>query len=119
MVFERRHTKVDFGAEIAPASAVFGKYAFRRKNRDGHFGKINKPLFEVVSVCFARLSIDEQSRIKERKDAFLKMYDGLLEDDKFVSVITSGTANLNSVKQRYNLVEGIIRSSLKGVLNYD
>lgn len=60
--------------------AIFGKYAFRKFNKDFRRGPINKAIFEIWAICFSELSDDQLKRIEENKDEFLYQFRLLLED---------------------------------------
>ena len=95
------------------ASEVFGKNAFKRIGKDGRYTGINKPLFEAVTVQFAVLSDKERKKLIKNKEVFLTRFNKLLCDEKFIEVITNGTARLTSVKYRHGEIERIIGESLE------
>lgn len=87
---------------------LFGKNSFRKKDNTGKFSRINKPLFEAVSVGLAKLSIGEVDRLLDNKEEFVKLYYRLFDDTEFVKVITNGTASLYSVKYRHEAIRRLI-----------
>ena len=91
---------------------IFGEHAFRKIMKNGKYGSINKPLFECVSVCFAELSEKEYTSLYNNKNRFLYKYTSLLKNEEFIKVITSGTAKIDSVKNRDNAVSALIQESL-------
>lgn len=93
---------------------LFGGTAFRKKNKDGKYGGINKPLFETLSVEFAKLSPAECDVLLNNKKRFLYEYEELLNDTVFVRVITSGTASIQSVQHRHVVIHDLIRNNMKG-----
>ena len=95
------------------ASDVFGKNAFKRIGKNGKYTGINKPLFEAVTVQFAVLSDIERKKLIKNKEKFLTRFNKLLCDEKFIEVITNGTARLTSVKYRHGEIERIIGESLE------
>ena len=95
------------------ASDVFGKNAFKRIGKNGKYTGINKPLFEAVTVQFAVLSDKERKKLIKNKEKFLTRFNKLLCDEKFIEVITNGTARLTSVKYRHGEIERIIGESLE------
>lgn len=94
------------------AYSIFGETAFRKLNKNGKFGQINKPLFDAVSVNLANLSEDECDILVKNKELLLEKYKQLLKDEGFVNIITNGTAKVSSVENRhqefFNLFRGII-----------
>lgn len=87
---------------------LFGDIAFRKINRDGRYGAINKPLFECTSVTLAKLNPEEYVILSERRRDFLDRYESLLHDEEFVAVITSGTAQRASVRKRHEMLKATI-----------
>lgn len=96
---------------------LLGGYAFRRPNpnKEGKYLKINKALFEVLSVSMAMIDIAEESILKNRKEVFVNGLHELYSDTDFIRSITSGTAKSPQVKFRFEKVSNLIKS----VLNYD
>ena len=101
-----------FFKAMETAHAIFGEIAFRKLQSDQRYGRINKPLFECVSVCFAQLSEDECRTLIERKNVFVQKYTQLLTNPSFVDVITNGTAKRTSIDLRNNAINGIIHETL-------
>lgn len=87
---------------------LFGDLAFRKINRNERYGAINKPLFECTSVALAKLDEQEYAALSTRRETFLEMYNSLLHNDEFVAVITSGTAQMTSVKKRHEMFQATI-----------
>ena len=88
-----------FTRSMQVAYEVFGKKAFRKiKGNEERRQPINKPLFEIVSVYFAKISTDN---ILKKKEKFIKAFYSLQREPKFLAAITSGTATKESVKQRH------------------
>ncbi len=109
---ELAHYKEIFLKTMRLCRDVFGEIAFRKKNKDGRFGKINKPLFECVSLCTSTLSDLEAERLLHNRDRFLKDYNRLLEDESFVDSITNGTAQLVNIKKRNHAMTQLIQGVL-------
>jgi len=100
----------NFKKAMEIAYGVFGTNAFR-KIIDNKRSKINKPLFEILSVSFARLNEIEQSRLlkkkNECKNAFINM---LRSDPHFEGYITRGTSNKDRVHRRHKIFSDFLRS---------
>lgn len=92
--------------------AVFGKNAFKKIHVDGKYGRINKPLFECVTVCLAGLSEQESERLTLNKHAFINRYELLLRNAEFVDVITNGTAKKSSIMKRNTEMKRIILETI-------
>lgn len=105
-------TRQSFYRAMQTAHILFGKAAFRKIIKNGSYGKINKPLFECVSLCLAGLSESECEKLVLKKDVFLEKYQGLLQDDAFADVITNGTAKKVSIMKRSKEMKRIIRETI-------
>lgn len=97
--------KRDFIISMQRCYQIFGEIAFRKIDKNGKYGRINKPLYESVSVTFAKMSDKEFDKLSQNKEVWLKKYNDLLNDEKFVGYITNGTAKVDSVKNRYCLLD--------------
>lgn len=103
----------NFERSMLTALAIFGSDAFRKRVLlDERRRPLNKTLFEVLSVCFAKLTEKETDTLIERKDFFCEKFRELNADSKFVNSITSGTGNKESVKIRYGAINDIICKTL-------
>lgn len=94
------------------AVALFGSNAFRRIDQKGKYTRINKPLFECVSVSFARMDSNELEALVAHKHEFIEEYKKLFNNDVFSSVISNGTAKVESVQTRFDMMGKTIRRVL-------
>lgn len=92
---------------------LFGEHAFKKKMINDKYGRINKPLFEAVTVQLAKLSADSARKAVEKKERILEKYAELFDDEMFIRVITNGTASLESVKYRHNEIARVINGCLE------
>lgn len=104
--------RADFLKAMKYASDIFGDIAFRKINADKRYGKINKPLYDAVSVNLAKLSVEECEKLRMKKEVLLGKYKQLLSDKKFVDIITNGTAAINNVEGRYKAISKIFQEVL-------
>lgn len=102
-----------FFRAMETAHELFGKNAFKKINKDNRYGKINKPLFECVSVCLARLSDEECNRLILNKELFLEKYEDLLKNQDFIDVITNATAKKTSIMKRNKEMNRIISKTIE------
>ena len=111
---ERDTIKQNFTASLYLAEKVFGKWAFRKVfNKEDKLYPINKALFEVWSILFAKLSDIERQKIIEIKESVFNDYVQLLnEDSDFVGAITSQTDNKNKIIYRFHKIEQLLRNRL-------
>lgn len=103
----------DFLKAMKYASCIFGSIAFRKINSNKKYGKINKPLFDAVTVNLAKLSEEDCQKLLYRKDNLIERYKTLLLDDEFVDIITRGTAAINNVEGRYKTIHKLFQEVLE------
>ncbi|GMO29365.1 MAG: DUF262 domain-containing protein [Termitinemataceae bacterium] len=111
---ERDKIEHAFTASMELAKEVFGKHAFRKAyDREEDRKPINKALFEVWSVSFAKLTDNERSILCNKKDVVFGGFVKLMNDDsEFVDSISSSTDQKKRVIVRYEKIKSLI----KGVL---
>jgi hypothetical protein len=89
---------------------IFGKYAFRKVNKEFRRGPINKAIFELWSICFNELSEKELDILVEKKDIVLNRFIELLSENDFITSIKGGDKYSleNRVKQTKDMLEEIL-----------
>lgn len=94
---------------------LFGSSAFRRPKPDvpNQFLKINKAIFEALSVSIAKLSETEQEIIVNNNTVFRDLIYNLFKNEDFIKSVTSGTAKITQVDFRFNCVNNVITQVLK------
>lgn len=102
-----------FAGAMRLAHVVFGRDAFR-KVVYGKRGPINKALFEVVSVTFARLSRRERHFLMSSKaEALSGGLRNLMEcDEKFSYALSTTTGREDNVKIRFSTFGNLVASLL-------
>lgn len=107
--------KADFKASMKLTFDIFGDDAFRKRfSKSSKRKPINKALFEIISVHFAKLNDSDRIILKLNKD---KVIAKLIElhnksDGKFLGSITSGTAHKEAVEQRHSDFKKLISDIL-------
>lgn len=69
---------------------VFGKYAFRKYNKDFRRGPINKAIFEIWAICFSELTNEQLEKIKTDKDRFIEGFRDILASAEFATALKAG-----------------------------
>lgn len=114
---EIKKLKADFRAAMELAFDVFGNQAFRKYGYfEGQRSPINKALFEVFSVLFAKLSEDERNAVVANKNYLREIFIGSLSynGEGYYQAISTGTALKDSVFKRFSITAKMIAK----VLNY-
>jgi len=107
--------KDDFKESMDLSFDIFGNDAFRKRLKKNDKRKpINKALFEVLSVNFAKLKKGERELLKNKKNVFKNKLMDLqnVPDGKFFRSISQGTAQKEMVIQRFTDIEKIIKETL-------
>jgi len=90
---------------------IFGTDSFRKRRKIEDKRKpINKSLFEIISVQFAKLSQYERNILIEKKKQFIEKFILLQNNEKFWSSITTGTAAKERVKNRHEDFAELIKN---------
>jgi hypothetical protein len=81
-------------------------------NVNGKYGRINKPLFDAVSVNLARLNGQDCEKLLLKKQKVNHKYANLLKQKDFIDIITNGTAKPLNVQSRYEKIGRIFQEIL-------
>lgn len=117
---EKEKCKEDFVNSMKLNKDVFVKYAFRRREKSKEGGKekrkpLNKALFDVFSVVFAKLNEEERRMLKTKSKQISDGLIDLLEKDKnneFFTAITSSTSDKGRVLTRFSKIETLVNTLL-------
>lgn len=88
--------------------------AFRRPDPDkpDEYLKINKAIFEVLSVSIAKLTDEDQEVLLNNKNLFKEQLHTLFKNEQFIKSVTSGTAKVPQVDYRFKHVNEVIKQVL-------
>ncbi len=105
---EKNDILVKFKQSMSVTHQIFGSYAFSKQQKPNI---INKALFEVISVAFAKLNNGQRGLLIENKTKFrIKLYDIILE--RFKNSLSSGTGGQSNVHLRHREFNNFINSFL-------
>lgn len=104
----------DFDKAMRLAREIFGDEAFRkRKWENASKSPLNKALFEVISVTFAKLkSKDLQKLLRRKEDLKERLMMELQKNRSFDNSFSGGTATITSVKTRFAMFNHLIQEVL-------
>jgi hypothetical protein len=104
----------DFARAMKTAMMIFGNDAFRKRDNENAPRKpINKAIFEVLSVCFAKLPETDCQKLIERGADFRKKFIELNNDMSFQRAITQGTGQKDTVERRFTMIQEKIQQTLQ------
>ncbi len=111
---EREKMKKDFIRAMNVSVEIFGDDAFRKRfdPNDRRRKPINKAFFETLSVIFAFSPEAKTQELIRLKEIFKEKLIGLMNDNKFIASISSGTGKKGSVETRFENVARIILETL-------
>lgn len=96
---KRDSLRANFLASMKTAYDLFNNDAFKKTLAEPtHKKVVNKPLFEVVSVCLASIDDKARTRLTEQGDKFREEFKALLTDTAFHESISRSTANTDNVQ---------------------
>ena len=111
---EEEKLRESFAHAMGAAIRILGLYAFRKYyGKDYRLSPINKALFEVWSVEFAKLDKDQIDSISAKKSVLLEKFAALMQRDyDFVAAISVGTGDSSKVRRRFSQIEKLIQETL-------
>ncbi len=93
--------------------AIWGDDSFRkRRNLNARRCPLNKTLFEIMSVGFAKLTLQECEKLKSCASRVIQEFIRLNNDKKFFNSITSGTGNKECVVTRHSMFATYLQTLL-------
>lgn len=105
-------TYYEFYCAMDLAKKVFGKTAFRKFSK-GKPGPINKALFEIIAVTFAKLSPTERHKIEDKSEILRKrLLDELYYNEKFSYSLSTTTGRPDNVKLRFTTFMNMVNDVL-------
>ena len=113
--------KLNFKKAMDLAFEVFSNDAFRKRvNKNDSRNPINKPIFEVITTVFAKISDNERQIIKSNKDIFRDCFINLQKNNSvFWNAITTGTATKESVTNRHTTFNSMLKDFFNDTENRD
>lgn len=119
---EREKIKFDFKAAMELSRIIFGDYAFQKLDYDNKIKKpINRSLFEVWSVEFAKLTQEKRNKLISNKNLVYNQFQDLFKqhnenDDQekklFYKSISSATNQKERVIHRFKIIHEMIQKVL-------
>ena len=111
---ERVEMKSRFIKSMQTAIELFDDDAFRKRTNVYDRRKpINKALFEVQSVIYAKMSDSQLRLLVNKKNVFKHKFIQLNNDEKFRYAISSGTGQKDSVVRRFSEFKRIIDETIE------
>ena len=108
---QKQKIKANYITSLNLNKIVFGEYAFRKIDESRYRNPINKAIFDVFAVQFAKLSEGERKIIElERQEVYDWFLHLLHEDSVFVLSISSSTGDKRRVIYRNEKVKELIQT---------
>lgn len=99
-----------FELAMERALKLFGAHAFRKSYPGKKRTPINKSLFETWGVLLSEISEEQFGNLYERKDEMMSEYQGIINKNDFVIVISRDSMKPTSVRKRFDLINNLIRT---------
>lgn len=111
---QREEIKSKFIKSLQTAIELFDDDAFRKRtNINDRRNPINKALFEVQSVIYAKMEDSQLQKLISKKNEYKNKFIELNNDDKFRSAISSGTGQKESVIRRFTEIKRIVEETIE------
>ena len=105
---EKEEIFINFKASMRLSFQIFGKNAFSKQSKPN---RINKALFEVISVSFTKLNDIRKNILLQNKEFFRNDFYKTIEE-KFKDSLSSGTGGQSNVHLRHKEFNTLINSIL-------
>ncbi|MCG2431627.1 DUF262 domain-containing protein [Aequorivita xiaoshiensis] len=105
---ERQDLELRFKAAMDTARSIFGDSAFCKKK---DYKRINKALFEVIAVSFAKLSDNQRDELVRKKTAFRTLFFNSV-NVRFADSLTSNTGGKSNIALRHREFNNLVNSTL-------
>ncbi len=106
----------NFKRALKLAIAVFGNDAFRKRTDINDSRRpINKAYFEVITVLFSKLSLDEEELVLQNRDLFRENLIELMGNYRYSNSLSGGTGTKDSVIIRFSWFQQVLEKSIKGI----
>lgn len=106
--FEREQILIKFSAAMILSKKIFGDKAFSKRIKPN---RINKALFEVISVYFARINDIQKSELLSKRNEFKQAFYDTIEH-KFKESLSSGTGGQTNVFLRHQEFRNVLNDFL-------
>lgn len=109
---------INFDKSMEICYVLMGENCFKRPDPafpGQYLNKLNKALYDVISVSIAHLSATQQQLLIERGAEFRDKLSEQFNDYGFVRSVSEGTAKKPQVEDRYNIINNVISE----ILNHD
>ena len=100
--------EIRFKAAMVLSKKVFGSAAFCKKE---DYRRINKALFEVISVSFSRLTNEQRAKILQKKLVFKEAFYEAVNSN-FADSLTSNTGGKSNIALRHKTFNSIVMDIL-------
>jgi hypothetical protein len=108
---EKSQIVINFKNAMQLAYDIFGKYAFSKQTKQN---RINKALFEVISVSFAKLDEKKRKELLSKKKEFkMLLYEAI--ENNFKSSLSTGTGDQSRVILRHKEFNNVLNIILNEV----
>lgn len=102
----RNLMRYNFIQALRLSHEIFGEATFCKAE---NYKRINKALFEVMTVSFAKLSDEERLLIGNKKDVFKNLFYQRMHENKFKDSLASNTGGKSNITLRYTEFNNIIQ----------
>lgn len=102
-----------FQKAMKRAHNLFGEHAFRKSYPGKRRTPINKSLFETWGVLLSEITEEQFANLYKRKDEMMAEYQGLINNNDFVIIISRDSMKPTSVRKRFQTISELINTYSK------
>jgi len=112
---KRKILKSEFIAGLKTIEKLLGLNAFSSKVFDNSIksSQVNKAIFECLLTCISNLSDKQRTDLINKKEDFVLAYTNVLQQDDFMDSITVHTSDKDAIKNRFDLIIGLLTGLIK------
>lgn len=108
--------ETDFVNALDLSVKVFSEDAFRKRTARGDRRRpINKAYFEVITVTFAKLTVEEKNQVLQNKRLLCDNLIALMNSDRYSNALSGGTGTRDSVNIRFSWFKQVLQKSMNGI----
>ena len=105
----------DFVKALDVCNKLLGMNAFRRPNSnydEKRKNAVSLAVFEMLTVCIAKLSQDETEELLAHKNKFVNLYNDMFQDETLQRYLTGGTSKAPAIIYKFDKMQSIILETL-------
>lgn len=101
-----------FDLSIKVCKRLLGEEAFRKPSSGHRRNQVSLAIFEMLTVSIAHLDQEQQQALIKKCPTFMRLYNGLFDDQLMQKYLSSGMGNNVAVRYRFDKINQVIDKTL-------